>query len=71
VKTDAWQRLPRAMSRYVWALSVKLHIQGAAIECQDIPIAVLAIRVEYKKNYGVSAVKYRLMYFLFFYNYVS
>jgi hypothetical protein len=62
VKADAWQRLPRAMSRYVWVLSVQLYIQDAAIECQDIPIAVLAIRVEYKKNYGESAVKYRFFF---------
>lgn len=50
MKADAWQRLPRAMSRHVWALSVNLNMQGAVIECQDIPIAVLAIRVEYKKQ---------------------
>ena len=55
MKADALQRLPRAMSRYVWALSVKLHIQGAAIVCQDIPIAVLTIRVERKKQITESA----------------
>jgi hypothetical protein len=47
VKAEACQRLPHAMSRYVWALSVKFYIQGAAIVCHDIPIAVLTIRVEF------------------------
>jgi len=36
-------------------LSVKLHIQGAAIECLDIPIAVLTIRVEHRKQITESA----------------